>query len=618
LAVFGSVLGLGATPTSALSAMLVAIASAALVHLVFGSCEGRPSLAHIAESLTALQVDADRLGVAERQRTGLFLLTAVDAAGRPLVIKVYGRDAHDTQLLSTVWRTIWYRRTGPARVFGRLQQAEHEAFITLLARESGIATQEVLLASATPVNDVVLVLRDIDRPPLPWDADAVARAWCVVQLLHRMNVAHGQLDDAHVRPIDADVALFDFRSATTAPGSEQIHNDNAQLLVTTALATGLDTALDAAAAALGADGLADALPFVQLPALTTDQVAAVRAAGFDLDALRTRAAERAGVPPPQLVQMRRVTMRSLLQVALLVGAFIAIAAVVGALDIGEVVRQLESATWWLVVVAVLIGQVPRFTAAISVVSACPMPLPLGPTYALQLATSYITLAIPTTAARVAVNVRFLQRHGLTATTALAVGAVDAIVEFLVQVVIVAGLLLLTPATLHIDLGASAPSGLITLIWIIIGAAAVAILVVLIVGKWRRVVARWISHMWHSASHVVRELRSPRRVGLLIGANVGSEVMLALTLQTMALALHYWVGFAEVLLITVSVRVLAGIVPIPGGIGVAEGGIAFGLVRAGLPDEVAFAVVVLYRLATFYVPPLWGFFALRWLERNKHL
>jgi glycosyltransferase 2 family protein len=33
---------------------------------------------------------------------------------------------------------------------------------------------------------------------------------------------------------------------------------------------------------------------------------------------------------------------------------------------------------------------------------------------------------------------------------------------------------------------------------------------------------------------------------------------------------------------------------------------------------AFAAVLLYRLATFYLPPIWGFFALRWLERNKHL
>jgi uncharacterized membrane protein YbhN (UPF0104 family) len=29
-------------------------------------------------------------------------------------------------------------------------------------------------------------------------------------------------------------------------------------------------------------------------------------------------------------------------------------------------------------------------------------------------------------------------------------------------------------------------------------------------------------------------------------------------------------------------------------------------------------VILYRLATFYLPPIWGFFAFRWLEKNKYL
>jgi hypothetical protein len=29
-------------------------------------------------------------------------------------------------------------------------------------------------------------------------------------------------------------------------------------------------------------------------------------------------------------------------------------------------------------------------------------------------------------------------------------------------------------------------------------------------------------------------------------------------------------------------------------------------------------VFLYRLATFYLPPIWGFVALRWLQRNRYL
>ena len=59
-------------------------------------------------------------------------------------------------------------------------------------------------------------------------------------------------------------------------------------------------------------------------------------------------------------------------------------------------------------------------------------------------------------------------------------------------------------------------------------------------------------------------------------------------------------------------------PIPGGIGVAELGLTVGLVAAGMPDEVALVVAVIYRAATFYIPPLWGFFAMRWLTATNRL
>jgi uncharacterized protein (TIRG00374 family) len=106
--------------------------------------------------------------------------------------------------------------------------------------------------------------------------------------------------------------------------------------------------------------------------------------------------------------------------------------------------------------------------------------------------------------------------------------------------------------------------------------------------------------------------------MLLGGNLASEVLFASALGAFAAALGYPVGLTELILINVSVSLLAGLLPIPGGIGVVEGGLTFGLVRAGIPEETAFAAVILYRLSTFYLPPIWGFFALRWLERTKHL
>jgi len=59
-------------------------------------------------------------------------------------------------------------------------------------------------------------------------------------------------------------------------------------------------------------------------------------------------------------------------------------------------------------------------------------------------------------------------------------------------------------------------------------------------------------------------------------------------------------------------------PSVGGDGVTEFGLTLGLTSVGVDQSAAFAIVVLYRLSTFYLPPTWGFCALGWLKRNSYL
>lgn len=622
LALGGTMLALTASPIAATTATAAALAGAAAVHLIFGSSMGRPSLDDVAGALAGLGMSAHALGPAQRQLAGVFTLEAADAAGEPLLVKVYGRDAHDTQLVTTVWRKIWYREAGAPPSTGRLQQAEHEALLTVLAGQGGIWTDRVLIAGAAAGHDVVLVLQRAGQPlgeaAEPWTERVAGQAWGTLRRLHESGIAHGQVDGLHLIRDGDRVGLTDFRGATVAPRVEQLRSDQAQLLVASALGIGVERAVDVARHAVDAEELAAALPFVQPPALTAYQRRAVRGSGLDLDELRSRTAAAAAVPTPALQQMRRVTVGSVAQTVLFLLAFVALAAGIGGLDLQLLGEHLKEATWWLVVVGLLIAQAPRFTNALSVLGASPIPLPLGPVYALQLATSYIALAVPAAAARIAVTVRFFQRHGLAVGTALAVGALDGLAQFIVQMLTLIGLLLLTPVTLHLSLDGSTPSDLNRLLIIILVAAGLALITLAVVGRWRRAIIGWVTNLVRGALMAARGLRSPRRLTLLFVGNLLTELLFAITLQTFVRAIGYQVGLAEILLMNICVSLLSGLLPIPGGIGVVEGGLTYGLVLAGVPEEAAFAAVLLYRLATFYLPPIWGFFALRWLKRNEHL
>ena len=168
-------------------------------------------------------------------------------------MKVYGRDAYDSALLSTVQRTIWLRRAGSPVGFGRLRQVEHEAFLTLLAGQAGVPTDQVVIAGSTPSDDALLVLRRTGTLVAPAKreitsetarverfsgADALARMrelWELVEQLHSNEIAHGQIDEAHlIVDHDGRLGLVDFRGASVAPTDAQLRSDEVQAFVASA------------------------------------------------------------------------------------------------------------------------------------------------------------------------------------------------------------------------------------------------------------------------------------------------------------------------------------------------------------------------------------------------
>ena len=217
----------------------------------------------------------------------------------------------------------------------------------------------------------------------------------------------------------------------------------------------------------------------------------------------------------------------------------------------------------------------------------------------------------------AVNIRFFQRQGLAPATAVASGVIDSFAGTVLQAVLLGILLVVFELSVPLDL--PMPSGgFEAIFWVLVAALVVCVVALVAVPRLRRAISDRLKRWWPDVRASLAGLRASHKLALLLLGNLTTELLFALSLWLFARGFGYSVDPAEVLVINISVSLLSSFIPVPGGIGVAEFGLTVGLSSAGLTPETAIAAVLLYRISTFYLPPLWGFPAMLWLQRERYL
>ena len=151
---------------------------------------------------------------------------------------------------------------------------------------------------------------------------------------------------------------------------------------------------------------------------------------------------------------------------------------VAGVGVDTIVDELSTADWpWLALALALSPSVQLF-GAFSTIGASIQPLRYGPVLQLQFAIQFIALAVPSSAARIAVSVRFFQRIGVPTAGAVAIGAIDSMSGFAIQAVILAVIALANLVTL--DLPFNGHRSRSTARSILVGGAILLILAVIAV------------------------------------------------------------------------------------------------------------------------------------------
>jgi uncharacterized membrane protein YbhN (UPF0104 family)/tRNA A-37 threonylcarbamoyl transferase component Bud32 len=644
-----SVVGIGAVagialgtslPIGMVAAFAVGIGSAAIVHLLVGSPAGRLTLDQVAEALAELGVDATGLRQAPLEPRGVAIATAEAPGGRSLLVKIYGRDAWDGQLLASAWSSLWYRGDTPHLSLGRREQVEHEAFVTLLAERAGVSVLPVVAAGMASQRDALLVTETTGRPLRTLDPHEIHDEfldgiWRNAARLHALGVAHRRLDASRivVRP-DRTPAFGDFGGAAVAADDFDMAADRAQVLVATALAAGPQRAASAAAAALGDDALSQVLPLLQPAAFERPTRRAIGEQDWDLDDLRKACAEAASVELPKLARLRRVSIQSIGLVLLI--ALVAYAIISALADVGlaNLIDEFKAADLgWLAIALALSPAIPM-VHAFATLGASFRPLRYGPVLMLEYAIQFIALAVPSSAARLALDVRFFGRNGIDAGGALSIGVIASVCGFITQVLLIVVISLSGLASL--DLAGSGPAAasstsdasstggrrllILTAVLVVLG-----VIVTVAVPKYRTAVRLAVPRyramlraQASSAATALRVLRSPPKVGLILAGNLGAQLLQAIILGLCLRAFGYHATMAELILVNTIANLFAGFMPVPGGMGVAEAAYTAGLVALGVPSAPALSTAIAFRMVTYYLPPVWGAIAMRWLRQHSYL
>jgi len=100
----------------------------------------------------------------------------------------------------------------------------------------------------------------------------------------------------------------------------------------------------------------------------------------------------------------------------------------------------------------------------------------------------------------------------------------------------------------------------------------------------------------------------------LAAQLIQAAILGLCLQAFGAEAH----FSQLVLVNTLVSLFAGLMPVPGGVGVAEAGYTACLQAIGIPSAIAISTAITFRLVTFYLPPLWGSVSMAWLRRHQYV
>ncbi len=586
------------------------------VRYALGTPTTRPSGVQVAHTLAQAGLPVSVLRAKDTTDVGRRYLGVRSPDGEALEVFVLDRDLEGAGLAQALWRSLRLREASGGG-FNMRRSLEQRALMSYAAQNAGAPTSQLLAAREIgPDSSLLAYGREEGTPfdellPDELSDTALDNAWRGVAALRAAGIAHRRLTADHLllQPED-DVTILAIGQGSIAAGDVALRIDLAEMLCTQALLVGADRAIASARRTIGVDTLSLALPVLQPVALSPTTKRAVRKNKQLLIDLRDQLVEMRPDAEVEHIELERIKPRTLLMIVI---GSIAVYVLLSQLAQVNLVDLFANAQWEWLLIALVASIMTYPGAAWSLTGFVPEKLKLIRTIAAQLAGDFATLVAPPTLGAVAINLRYLQKSGVHPALATASIGVSQVAAFLVHILLLLGFGV--AAGTQQDFSFEPPRAAVL---------AVAAALIIIAGAFLLPPVRKL--VWDRAGPLLKQV-GPRMVTVAqqpwkivegVGGMVALNLGYILCLAACVMAFGGELSFAAIAVVYLTGSVVGQAAPTPGGLGAVEAAMAAGLTLAGLDSGLAFSAVLLYRVITFWLPTIPGYFAFNWLQRNNYL
>jgi uncharacterized protein (TIRG00374 family) len=596
------------TPFAVVVALFSGLLFGWAMRWALGAPSVRPSIAELIAWLSDYQLSVSTL--AQTDADAAHLVGRL-SDGTSIEVRMANRDTRGSGLVRRLWIRLRLRQVvvGHAALSSR-SRLEQLALASLTAQGKGILSPVTLLLNETPSETLILVMKVPNGEPFGGDLESAKSVFSALRGLHDAGIAHRDLRAENLLVGQGSSGFSSLDAALPAAGDLVRRLDVTQLLTTLAQLIGPADAVEAFRDAYQPHDESAFLATLQPVALAPWGLGAMRdARGCLVEVRSVMVGADEGTPP--ITRLERFRWRTVAStIALTVVAFLFI----GQFSKINLLGTLDHANLGWFFVALVGSAATYFAAAANLAAFVPKRLSLVRGFFVQLSTAFVGVAMPPTVGHVAVNSRYLARQHVDGSSIAAAVTLSQIVNVVTTVPLLIIFGLLTGS--GISRFKIVPSAdLLIGLAVIIGIIGVASLI-------PQVRSRLAQQVWPRVQGVWPRLLSAASQPLRLAEGIGSNLLLTFGYLVAFVAALYAVG-AHPALLPAAIVYLAGntvgsFAPTPGGLGAVEAVLTAGLTAIGVPAHEAIPAVLIFRIATFWLPIPAGWAAYTVLQRHGTL